>query len=35
MVSQLLAGGTGPLYRQATGDDLGDIIQNAARALTR
>ena len=35
MVSQLLADGTGPLYRQADGDDLGDIIDNIARALTR
>ena len=35
MVSHLLADGTGPLYRQADGDDLGDIIDNIARALTR
>jgi len=35
MVSQLLADGTGPLYRQTRGDDLGDIIANAARALSR
>jgi hypothetical protein len=35
MVSQLLADGTGPLYRQTDGDDLGDIIENAARALSR
>jgi hypothetical protein len=35
MVSQLLADGTGPLYRPADGDDLGDIIDNIARALTR
>ena len=35
MVSQLLADGTGPLYRQADGDDLGHIIQNATRALSR
>lgn len=35
MVSQLLADGTGPLYRQADGDDLGHIIENATRALSR
>ena len=35
MVSQLLADGTGPLYREACGDDLGDIIKNATWALTR
>jgi hypothetical protein len=35
MVSQLLADGVGPLYRQADGDDLGHIIQNATRALSR
>jgi hypothetical protein len=35
MVSQLLADGTGPLYRQADGDDLGHIIENASRALSR
>ena len=35
MVSQLLADGTGPLYRQTRGDDLGAIIANAARALSR
>ena len=35
MVSHLLADGTGPLYRPADGDDLGDIIDNIARALTR
>ena len=34
MVSQLLADGTGPLYREASGDDLGAIIERAARALT-
>jgi hypothetical protein len=34
MVSQLLADGTGPLYREASGDDLGDIIENAMRVLT-
>ena len=35
MVSRLLADGTGPLYRGACGEDLGDIIQNAVRALSR
>jgi hypothetical protein len=35
MVSQLLADGTGPLYRRADGDDLGHIIENATRALSR
>jgi hypothetical protein len=35
MVSQLLADGTGPLYRQACGDDLGDIIEIVIRALSR
>ena len=35
MVSQLLADGTGPHYREASSDDLSDIIDNAARALTR
>ena len=35
MVSLLLADGTGPLYREACGDDLGDIIENVTRALTR
>jgi hypothetical protein len=35
MVSQLLADGTGPLYREACGDDLVDIIDRATRALTR
>jgi hypothetical protein len=33
MVGQLLADGTGPLYREACGDDLGDIIDTATRAL--
>jgi hypothetical protein len=33
MVSQLLADGTGPLYQQACGDDLGNIIEKVARAL--
>jgi hypothetical protein len=35
MVSQLLAAGTGPLYREADGDDLGDIIEAVTRALFR
>jgi hypothetical protein len=35
MVSQLLTDGTGPLYRQARGDDLGAIIATATRALSR
>jgi hypothetical protein len=35
MVSQLLADGTGPLYREASADDLGGLIGKATRALTR
>jgi hypothetical protein len=35
MVSQLLADGTGPLYHGARSDDLGEIIENVARALSR
>jgi hypothetical protein len=35
MVSQLLADGTGSLYREACGDDLGDIIEAMTRALSR
>ena len=35
MVSQLLADGTGPLYREASADDLGGLIGEATRALTR
>jgi len=35
MVSRLLADGTGPLYREASGDDLGDIIETAMQVLTR
>ena len=35
VVSRLLADGTGPLYRQADGDDLGHIIENTTRALSR
>jgi hypothetical protein len=34
MVSLLLADGTGPLYRDARGADLADIIGKATRALT-
>lgn len=33
MVSQLLTDGTGPLYRQASRDDLGDLIESVTRAL--
>ena len=33
MVSQLLANGNGPLYREACRDDLAAIIERAARAL--
>ena len=35
MVSQLLANGAGPLYRKASVDDLGDLIDKVTRALTR
>ena len=35
MVSQLLANGAGPLYREASVEDLGDLVDKAARALTR
>ena len=35
MVSQLLADGAGPLYRKASVDDLGDLIDKVTRALTR
>jgi len=35
MISQLLAYGTGPLQHQACTEDLGDIIENVRRALTR
>jgi hypothetical protein len=35
MVSQLLANGAGPLYREASVDDLGDLIDKATRALAR
>ena len=34
MVSQLLADGGGPLYHDARGDDLEDIIDKVMRALT-
>jgi hypothetical protein len=32
---QLLADGAGPLYRRASTEDLGDLIDEATRALTR
>lgn len=35
MVSQLLADGAGPLYRQASQDDLGAIAERAGQWLTR
>jgi hypothetical protein len=35
MVSRLLADGTGPLYREACADDLGDIVDKVTLALTR
>jgi hypothetical protein len=35
IISQLLADGTGPLYREACADELSDLIENATRALTR
>ena len=35
MVSQLLSDGAGPLYREASADDLGDLLDKATRALTR
>jgi hypothetical protein len=35
MLSQLLADGTGPLYREASRDDLSAIIERAAQALAR
>jgi hypothetical protein len=34
MVAQLLADGTGPLYREAARDDLGALAERAANALT-
>jgi hypothetical protein len=35
MVSQLLADGGGPLYRQASREDLSAIARRASRALSR
>jgi hypothetical protein len=35
MASQLLADGSGPLYRPVRGDDLSDLIENLTRTLTR
>jgi hypothetical protein len=35
MVSRLLADGTGPLYREASRDDLGTLVEQAADTLTR
>ena len=35
MVTQLLADGTGPLYREAARDDLGALAEQAAQALAR
>jgi hypothetical protein len=34
LVTQLLADGTGPLYREAARDDLGTLVERAADALT-
>jgi hypothetical protein len=34
MVTELLADGTGPLYREAARDDLGTMAERAAAALT-
>jgi hypothetical protein len=34
MVSRLVTNGVGPLYWEACGEDLGDIIEKATRALT-
>lgn len=34
-VSQLLADGAGPLYRETSADDLADLIDKATRAFTR
>ena len=34
MVTRLLSDGTGPLYREASRDDLGTIIERAVQALT-
>ena len=35
MASQLLGDATSPLYRPVRADDLGDLIENLTRALTR
>lgn len=35
MLSHLLADGTGPLYHDGRGDDLGTIIEHVTRALSR
>jgi hypothetical protein len=35
MASQLLADGTSPLYHPVRGDDLGDLVENLTRAMTR
>jgi hypothetical protein len=35
MVSQLMADGGGPLYRAGARDDLDEIIERVAHALTR
>ena len=35
IISQLLADGTGPLYRHGCADNLSGIIENATRALAR
>src|SRR5689334_21038513 len=35
LVSQMLADGAGPLYRQGSTGGLGDLIDQATRALTR
>ena len=34
MVTRLLSDGTGPLYREASRDDLGTIVERATQALT-
>jgi hypothetical protein len=35
MVSQLIADGAGPLYREAGGDDLGTLIEKMTQALSQ
>ena len=35
MVNLLLADGLGPIYREASRDDLGAIVERAAHALSR